>query len=210
MISREAKRSLLVRIMLNQMRKPFQVLLCYQLLLIRHRLRLLQQQGQSCQMPPQLHIITLEPLSKFLNGQPQEGSISIFHRREQKVGGADMRIEKLSCIFFPEAEYHEIECEHDFPLKRVSYRSRYSLREWAEYCWIDRVSRIHDCALVLILTILVLLLYIFICVPVYCCKIAQEASREIFVFAFCLELNNQVCWLIGLWVLNAIGAFKVT
>src|SRR6266567_8095040 len=209
MISREAKRSLLVRIMLNQMRKPFQVLLCYQLLLIRHRLRLLQQQGQSCQMPPQLRIIIPEPLSKFLNGQFQQGSISIFHRREQKVGGADMCIQKLSRIFFPEADYHEIEREHDFPLKRVSYRSRYSLREWAEYCWIDIVTCIQDSALMLILNILVLSLYIFKCVPVYRCIIAHEASREVFVFAFCLELNNQVCWLISLWVLDAIGAFKV-
>src|SRR6266478_2156798 len=135
-------------------------------------------------MPPQRRIITLELLSKFLNGQPQQGSISIFHRWEQKVGGAFMRIQKLARIFFPEAEYHEIECEHDFPLKRVSYRSRYSLREWAEYCWIDIVSRIHDCTLMLILNIIVLLHYIFKCVPVYRCIIAQEASREIFVFAF--------------------------
>src|SRR6266571_4057363 len=132
MISKKAVRSLLVRIILNQMRKPFQVLLCYQLLLLRHRLRLLQQQRQSCQMPPQLYIITLEPQSKFLNGQPQQGSISIFHRREQKVGGADMGIQKLSRIFFPEADYHEIEREHDFPLKCFSYRGRHSLREWAE------------------------------------------------------------------------------
>src|SRR2546425_2449395 len=160
-------------------------------------------------MPPQLQIITLEPLSKFLNGQPQQSSISIFHRRKQKVDGAFMHIQKLSRIFFPEAEFPEIEREHDFPLKRVSYRSRYSLREWAEYCWIDIVFRIHDCALVLILNILVLLHYIFKCVPVYRCIIAQEASREIFVFALCLELNYQVCWLIRRRVLDAIGAFKV-
>src|SRR5947209_20014232 len=126
------------------MRKPFQVLLCCQLLLFRHYLRLLQQQRQSCQMPPQLQIITLEPLSKFLNGQPQQSSISIFHRRKQKVDGAFMHIQKLARIFFPEAEFPEIEREHDFPLKRVSYRSRYSLREWAEYCWIDIVFRIND------------------------------------------------------------------
>src|SRR5204863_7058242 len=161
---------------------PFQVLLCYQLLLFRHHLGLVQQQRQSCQMPPQLHFITLKPLSKFLNGQSQQSSISIFHRREQKVGGAGMFIQKLSRIFFPEADYHEIEREHDFPLKRVSYRSRYSLREWAEYCWIDIVCRMHDCTLMLILNIIVLLLYIFSCIPVYPCKIAQEASREIFVF----------------------------
>ncbi len=40
-------RSLLVRIVLNQMRKPFQVLLYYQFLLFRQHLRLLQQQVQS-------------------------------------------------------------------------------------------------------------------------------------------------------------------
>src|SRR5947209_19880978 len=110
-------------------------------------------------MPPQLHIITLEPLSKFLNGQSQQSSISIFHRREQKVGGADMRIQKLSRIFFPEGEYHEIEREHDFPLKRVSYRSRYGLREGTECCWINIVFPIHDCSpmLILILNIIVLL-----------------------------------------------------
>src|SRR6266446_3931137 len=192
------------------MHKPFQVLLCYQLLLLRHHLRLLQQQRQSCQMPPQLPLITLEALSQFLNGQPQQASISIFHRREQKVAGTDMRIEKLSRIFFPEAQYPEIERERDFPLKRVSYRSRDCLREWAEDCWIDIVSPIHDSALMLMVNIIVLLLHIFCCVPVYPCKIAQEASREIFVFAFCLELNQQICWLIRLWVLDAIGAFKVT
>ena len=104
MIFRETERSLLVRIILNQVRKPFQVLLCCQLLLIRHRLRPLQQQVQSCQMPPQPGIITLEPLGKFLNRQPQQGSISIFHRWEQKVDGADTRIQKLARIFFPEAE----------------------------------------------------------------------------------------------------------
>src|SRR5260221_4169867 len=124
-------------------------------------------------MPPQRRIITLEPLSKFLNSQPQQGSISIFHRREQKVGGAFMRIQKLARIFFPEADYHEIECEHDFPLKRVSYRSRYSLREWAEFCWIDIVSRIHDCIFMLI----VLSLLSFCCVPVYRCIISQKAPR---------------------------------
>src|SRR2546422_4985005 len=113
-------------------------------------------------MLPQLPIITLEPLSKFLNGQPQEGSIGIFHRREQKIGGADMRIEKLSCIFFPEAECHEIECEHDSLLKRVPYRSRYSLWEWTEYCWIDRVSYIHDCTLLLILNLNLLLLILIL------------------------------------------------
>src|SRR5260370_16352589 len=184
-------RSLLVRIILHQMRKPFQVLLCSQLLLFRHHLRLLQQQRQSCQMPPQLHLITLEALSKLLNGQSQQGSISIFHRREQIVDGTDMFIQKLSRIFFPEAEYLEIEREHNFPLKRVSYRSRDTLRERPEDSWID--IAFHDGALVLTLNIIVLLLYIFFYVPDYPCKIAQEASREIFVFAFCLDLNKQVC-----------------
>src|SRR5262249_28002985 len=117
------------------MPKPFQVFLYYQLLLVRHHLRLLQHQGQSCQMPPQLQVIALEPLSKFLNGQPQQSSISIFHRWEQKVGGADMRIQKFSRIFFPEVECYEIECEHNFPLKRLSYRGRYSLGKWAEDYW---------------------------------------------------------------------------
>src|SRR5439155_23158058 len=139
-----------------------------------------------------------------------KGSISIFHCRKQKVGGADMRIQKFSCILFPQAKYPEIEFEQDFPLKRVSDRSRYCLREWAEDCWIHIVSPIHDGPLMLILIlILVLLLCIFICVPVYPCKIAQEASRKILIFAFCLELNQQVCWLISLCVLDAIGAFKV-
>src|SRR5258707_5534720 len=151
----KAVRLLLVRIILNQMRKPFQVLLGYQLPLLRHHLRLQQQQIQSCQMPPQFHIITLEPLSKFLNGQPQQGSISIFHRREQKVDGTDTRIQKLSRIFLPEAEYPEIELEHDFPVKRLLYRSRYSLGEWAKYCWIDIKISTHDSALMLILNIIV-------------------------------------------------------
>src|SRR3989442_6253682 len=98
--------------------------------------------------------------------------MSIFHRPKQKVGGADMCIQNLSRIFFPEANYHEIEREHDFPLKCVSYRGRHSLREWAEYCWIDIVTCIQDSALMLILNILVLLLYMFKCVAVYRCIIA--------------------------------------
>src|SRR6266702_3726541 len=161
-------------------------------------------------MPPQLQMITLEPLSKFLNGQSQQRSIRIFHRRKQEVDSTDMCIEKLSRIFFPEGEYFEIEGKHDFPLERFSYRGGDSPREWAEYCWIDIVSPIHNGALVLLLLhILVRLLYLFKCVQVYRGKIGQEASREIFVFSFGLDINQHVYWLLSLGALDAIGAFKV-
>src|SRR6266702_4700243 len=129
-------------------------------------------------MPPQLQIITLEPLSKFLNGQSQQRSISIFHRRKQKVDGTDMCIQKLARIFFPEGEYFEIEGKHDFPLKHFSYSSRDNLRELAEDCFIDIVSLVHNGALVLLVRhILVRLLYLFKCVQVYRSNTGQEAWR---------------------------------
>src|SRR5436853_7211972 len=108
-----------------------------------------------------------------------------------------MRIQNFSCIFFPEVEHREIECEDDFPPERLSYRSRHSIGELTDYYWIHIVSPIHSCTLMLMLVLNILVLYLFMYVPIYCCKMAQEAWREVFVVAFYLKLNEQVYWLIS-------------
>src|SRR5579875_2798273 len=137
-------RSLVVRITFDQMRKPLQVLLRHHLLLFRHYLRLVQHQIHACQMPSQLNFVVLNPLRKLLNSQTEQGSIDVFHCREQKIASADMRIQDLARIPFPQADYLEIECGYDFPIDGFPYRSRDGTGEWAKGCWIEITPANHD------------------------------------------------------------------
>ena len=73
-----------------------------------------------------------------------------------------MGIEKLSRIFFPEADGFEIEGKHDLPTNLIPYRSRFSLWEDADYCRIEIVPFIHDRTLAFTLTLTVVVFIFFV------------------------------------------------